>query len=103
MVLSHESPSNYKMPRTIYYNIIFICITDSIFCLRFVNKLTSITDSLEKQQTSINEIYAEGAVEGYSAECPFCIGLCWPPACSMCIPKMISAKYLLSFLGFRIF
>ncbi|CAL1128311.1 unnamed protein product [Cladocopium goreaui] len=34
----------------------------------FVNKLTSITDSLEKQQTSINEIYAEGAVEGYSVE-----------------------------------
>ena len=72
---------------------------DSICFPRFVKKLTSITASLETQQTSINEIYAEGAVEGYSAECPFCIGLCWPRHVPvMWTPKMISTKYVLNCL-----
>ena len=43
------------------------------FILRFITKLGQSIDALETKQGAINDVYSQGAVEGYSAEYPFCI------------------------------
>lgn len=43
--------------------------------LRFITKLSQSIDALETKQGAINDVYAQGAVEGYTAEYPFCIGI----------------------------
>ena len=40
----------------------------ALLTARFITKLGSVVDLLEKKQGEVNEVYASGAVEGYTDE-----------------------------------